>query len=216
MNEYGQPDSGRTTATGATTGAVLGGLIGGLSGKGKGKNILLGAAIGAILGGAAGYIYGKEREREYKSAEQIYRERPALASRAAANEPPRVALIVPIITNSNGKPVRVIKGGDTVVLGTKYDIVIPKYSDIREVEVVEINTLKSPNGVTTDEKRMTRVKRRPCQGVECGISVTIPENSPEGIYTHHAVVKIAGQKYENQRKIQMVRVDGKMHLYALN
>lgn len=216
MNQNGQPDPGRTATNGAAVGGLIGGIVGGATGKGKAKNALLGVAIGALIGGAVGYIYGRERERQYKTAEQIYREDPVLASPSAANMPPYIVGMVPTIKNEQEQPVKIIKGGQKVWLGMKYEIRNPKYSSFREVDVVEINTLTSPNGVTTDEKSMTRIKKRPCRGIDADKQVVIPDDSPEGIYIHRAVVKLGGKKYERQNRIQMVRVGGKMHFYALN
>lgn len=216
MDQGGRPNSGRSAASGAALGTVLGGIAGAAAGKGKAKNVLLGAAIGALLGGAAGYLYGREREREYMSAEQIYRQNPQLASRSAAHMPPRITGMVATIKNDHDIPVRVMKGGQKVKLGMRYKIEIPLYSNIREVEVVETNTLTSPRGLTTDERELTRVKRRQCKGIDADQEITIPEGSPEGIYIHRAVVKLSGKRYERQSRIQMVKADGEMHFYVLN
>jgi uncharacterized protein YcfJ len=216
LDQNGRPDAGRSAAGGAAMGTLLGGVVGAAAGGGKAKNVLLGAALGALIGGAAGYIYGREREREYKSAEQIYREDPVLARRSSANMPPRITGMVPTIKNEQDMPVRVLKGGQRIKLGMRYDIKIPLYSNIKEVKVVETNTLTSPNGAVTDARKLTRIKTRPCKGVDADQEVTIPENSPEGIYLHQAVVQLGGEKYVSQRKIQMVKVDGKMNFYATN
>jgi len=215
-NQAGEPDAGRSATSGAVLGGIIGGIIGGATGDGKVKNIALGTAIGGLVGGSIGYIYGKEREKKYKSARQIYTEKPRLARRSSASMPPRITGMVPIVRDEQDRPLKKMTGGQKVWLGTRYQIEIPKYSNVREVEVVEINTLTAPNGVTTDERRMTRVKRRACGGVDAAIQLTIPKNAPEGKYVHHALVKINGRKYERNSEIQMVKIDGEMHFYALN
>ncbi len=218
LDQHGKPDPGRTAMSGAAIGGTLGAFVGVTRSKDKSKvkNALLGSVVGALAGGLVGYIYGKEREREYKSAEQIYIEKPALTRRSNAHLPPYISDMRPVILNEQERPIKVIKGGQKIWLGMKYQIDIPFHSNIKEVDVVEINTLTLPNGATTDEKSMTRTKRRRCGGIDAAIQFTIPDDAPEGIYIHRAVVIFAGKKYQRKSKINLVKVDGQVHYYVLN
>lgn len=214
-NQSGAPDAGSSAASGGAWGALLGAATGYLA-TGKVGGAVKGAAAGFIVGTLTGYIVGERREREYKSARQIYMENPILAKPSSANIPPRITEIVPTIKSVNDQPLRVIKGGQKVRLGTKYQIEIPKYSDVTVVDVVEINTLTDPDGLKMSEKDLSRSMRRSCGGVDADIMVTLPKNAKEGIYIHDAVVKLGGKRYSAQKKIQMVKVDGVMQFYALN
>ncbi|ACF11353.1 hypothetical protein Cpar_0943 [Chlorobaculum parvum NCIB 8327] len=215
-NQAGAPDSGKTAVkTGAAAG--LGGFLASYLATGDVNKALRTGIKAAAAGLIVGYIVGEIRAREYKSSAQIYREKPVLAKPSSASMPPRVTSIVPTITDTNNRPLRVLRGGQQVWLGTKYQLEIPKYSNLSAVDVVEINILTDPDGLTTRTNDMKRTMRRQCGGVDAGIQFTLPRNAKEGIYTHTAIVQIEGREpYKVQRKIQVVKVDGVMNFYAVN
>lgn len=214
-NQAGAPDSGKTAVkTGAAAG--LGGFLASYLATGDVNKALRTGIKAAVAGLIVGYIVGEIRAREYKSSAQIYREKPLLAKPSSASMPPRVTGIVPTVKSESDRPLKVIKGGQKVRLGMRYQIEIPKYSNVKEVNVVEINTLTDPDGLTMKEKDLTRTMMRSCGGVDADIMVTLPKNAKEGTYVHTAVVKIGGKRYPAQRNIQVVKVDGVMHFYALN
>lgn len=215
-DQAGAPDAGKSGLQSGFLGALGGALAGYIASGGKTKGALEGAVVGAVVGYIVGYKVGERREREYKSAAQIYREKPVLAERSSATIPPRVTGVVPTVKSESDRPLKVINGGQNVRLGMRYQIEIPKYSSVKEVNVVEINTLTDPDGLTMKEKDLTRTMMRPCGGVDADILVTLPKNAKEGTYVHTAVVKIGGKRYPAQRNIQVVKVDGVMQFYAVN
>ncbi|MEI6757447.1 MAG: glycine zipper domain-containing protein [Chlorobium sp.] len=212
-NQSGEPDAGRTAESGAILGA-LGGAITGFLSTGKIGGAIRGAAIGAAVGGLTGYIIGKEKERQYKNAQQIYRENPGLASKNARNKPPTIVNMTPVILNERGLQVQNIKNGKNVELGIHYTLHIPKHSQIHQYEVIEYNTL-----VASDGKKMdlpSRKKIRECAEVESGIEVKLPNNLPSGKYTHYASVVVGNQKYETSQQIYITMLNSNINVYALN
>lgn len=216
-DQAGAPDAGKSGWKSVIPGALGGAIIGYIASGGKTEGALKGAVAGAVAGYIVGYKVGERREREYKSAGQIYRERPALARRSSASVPPQITSIIPTITDTNNRPLRVLRGGQQVWLGTKYQLEIPKYSSVSAVDVVEINTLTDPDGLTTRANHMKRTMRRQCGGVDAGIQFTLPRNAKEGIYKHMAIVQIEGRDpYKKVHEIQVVKVDGVMQFLAVN
>ncbi len=214
-DESGRPDAAKSAQSGAFMGA-LGGFLTGIIATGNVKGGLKYGAIGAAVGGLTGFIIGKSRERQYKTADQIYREKPQLANESARNQQPSIANMTPKILNGANQEIRVIKNGEWIVLGSRYQIDIPKYSRIKEVTVIESNTLISSNGLKMDSADLTREKVRTCGLHESGIEVHVPKDLPSGIYTHYASVVINNQKYEKVQKIQVVKVNGEINYLAFN
>lgn len=208
----GAGSTGESAAMGAITGAIGGAILGALSDGSRGA--LKGAFIGAAVGGVAGFVVGQYRESQYKTADEVYKENPQYTSKQAKNEPPVVKNIQPYINDSRGYKVDTIKNADKVELSMKYDIVIPKYSDLKEVEVEECNTLVNVKGEEMDRSKLTRMKTRDTNGVDAGIEVEIPENLPDGIYTHVAIVKIGDQEYRESQQIQIARSNNEIMIYA--
>lgn len=214
-NPDGSPNTANDAGMGALMGAAGGAIIGGLTGGSKGA--LRGALIGTAVGGLAGFVIGKSREKEYKSAKQIYKENPTYAKRSAKNEPPVVKNLQPYMADSQGRKVNTIKNGEKIELAMKYDIVTPEYSDVQQVDVQETNYLVDAKGVKTENPKLTRTKIRPkTTGTDAGVEIQIPKNLPDGKYTHVAVVKIGDKEYTKEQQVQVVKVDGKVKIYASN
>lgn len=214
-NPDGSPNAAGSAGLGALIGAAGGALIGGLTGGGKGA--VKGALIGAAVGGLTGFVIGKSREREYKNAQQIYKENPSYAKKSAKDEPPVVKNLQPYIIDSKGHHVNTVKNGEKVELAMTYDVVTPKYSNVQEVEVEESNYLINSKGVKTENPELTRKKTRPkTTGTEAAIEMQIPQNLPDGKYTHVAVVKLEDKEYKREQQIQIVRSNDEMKIYVVN
>ena len=214
-NPDGSPNTANTAGLGALIGAAGGAIIGGLTGGSKGA--VTGALIGAAVGGLTGFVVGKSREKEYKSAQQIYQENPTYTKQSAKSEPPVIKNLQPYITNSQGRSLNTIKNGENIELAMKYDIVTPKYSDIQQVEVEESNYLVDSKGVKTENPELTRTKTRPkAAGIDAGIEMRIPKNLPDGKYTHVAVVKIGDKEYKKEQQVQIVKSDDGEKTFAIN
>jgi Glycine zipper len=215
-NPDGSPNTGKSAGLGALIGAAGGALLG-YATTGKASGALAGAAIGAAVGGLTGFVIGKSREKEYKNAQQIYKENPSYAKESAKDEPPVVTRLEPYLIDSKGNYVNTVKNGEKVELGMKYDIVTPRYSDIQEVKVEETNYLVNSKGVKTENPELTRKKTRPkATGTDAAIEMYIPKNLPDGKYTHVAVVKLGDKKYEKDQQIQIVRSNDEIKIYAVN
>lgn len=215
-NPDGSPNAAGSAGLGALIGAA-GGALAGYIATGKTKGALAGAAIGAAVGGLTGFVIGKSREKEYKNAQQIYKENPSYAIKSAKDEPPVVKNLHPYIINGEGRHVNTVKNGETIELAMKYDIVTPKYSNIQEVEVEECNYLVNSKGVKTENPELTRTKTRPkATGTEAGIEMQVPQNLPDGKYTHVAFVKMGDKEYKKEQEIQIVRSNGEIKIYAVN
>jgi hypothetical protein len=211
---HGQPaGAGQSAGIGALLGSAGGALIGAAVGGKDGA--LKGALIGAVAGGVTGFVVGNYREKQYKSAEQVYKENPQYAQKKNANIPPRVANIQPYINDSNGNKTSVIKNGEKIELGTKYDILVPQYSQNKKVEVFESNYLIDPSGIEMNKDRTKRIMSREAGGIDAGVEITIPKNLPDGTYTHVATATINNETYQNQQKIQIVRLAGDRVFVAL-
>lgn len=127
-------------------------------------------------------------------------EAPAQA-KTSGHVQPIVENLRPVILDEDGRGITGIKPGQTVTLGMKYDIIIPKYSKIKEVEVVEYNTLIAPNGKKIDNPSLTRTKMRSAGGIEAGIEVKLPTGMPDGSYKNIAIVKIGNNEYKAEQRL---------------
>jgi hypothetical protein len=212
-DQSGNPNAGKSAQSGAFLGAI-GGALTGFFATGKLAGAVKGAVIGAAVGALTGFIVGKSREKQYKTAKQIYAQKPHLVKESARNQPPSVVGINPVVFDKNGAQKRSIKNGEWIELGTRYEIDIPLYSTIKEVRVIESNTLIDPNGSRMND--LKREKIRSCGAVESAVQVLVPKDLPSGKYTHYASVIIDGQQYETSQPIQVVKVNGEIHMYALN
>lgn len=111
------------------------------------------------------------------------------------------------MADANGKRITAVQNGQWVNLGMEYDVNIPQYSSTRSVEVTEYNTLIASDGRKMDNAALTRRVHRVCEGVKSGVEVKIPENLPEGRYTHLASLTVEGKKYEKKQYLQIARAD---------
>jgi hypothetical protein len=213
-----------TDASQAEKGAGIGALIGGvgaglttLAVTGDAKKALIATAAGAVVGGLTGFIIGRYRDKQTKTAQQIYKENPEYAEPVNAAMPPVIMNLRPYIADMNGKPVNAIKGGQEVDLAMKYDIVIPQHSNIKEVEVVEYNTLISPDGKKSmDIEKLKRTQIRKIGGIDAGKAVKVPKGLPSGKYTHVAGVLVGDKKYEQIQPIQVAGIYDANKMYASN
>lgn len=215
-NPDGSPNAGNSAGLGALIGAAGGAVLGYVV-SGDAKGALTGAAIGAAVGGLTGFVIGKEREKTHKNANQIYKEKPQLAQMSAKNDPPKVAFFRPcILDTKTDKEIKTVKNGEWVLLATEYEIDIPKYSDQKEVKVVEYNTLVAANGKKMDLPGLTRTKMRPCKKITAGIEVQIPKDQPPGKYTHVAMIKLGNKEYKKDQHILIAKSNGEVKIYASN
>ncbi len=219
-NPDGSPNTGASTGLGAALGAAAGALLG-YAITGKAGGALAGAAIGAAAGGLTGFVIGKSRESKYKSAQQIYKENPKYAEESAKNEPPFVKNIQPYICDSSTGPcdqyskhLHTVKNGQWVDLAMTYDVVIPEYSDNREVKVEECNYLVDAKGNEMNRSRLTREMMRDAGGNDAGIRVYVTKDLSMGKYTHIAVVRVGDKPYVRKQQVQIVKSDGKIKIYA--
>jgi len=203
-----------TGQTGAGIGATAGGVLGYVLGGKKGA--AYGVAIGGLTGYFVGVEVGKAKERKIKTANQIYRQKPKLATVQAKNQPPTLTSMTPVIRNQNQRRINVVKNGEWIDLCTNYQIDIPKYSNTKAVSVKEYNTLIAPDGRKMKSRGLERNVVRECGQIEGAIPVKIPENMPAGKYKHYASVVVNGKKYEKVQEVQIAIVDGKYEVYALN
>lgn len=216
VEQNDQPSSaGQSAGIGAVLGAA-GGAVAGYLTTGNAKGALTGAAIGAAAGGVSGFIVGKYREKQYKSSNQIYKENPNYTKKNAKLEPPIVTNLRPYILNARGEKVNTIKNGERVELAMTYDLLIPKYSTTKQVEVEECNYLISYDGKEMNKKQLTRNKNRMVSGIDAGIEVDIPKNQPSGKYTHVAIVKIGGQEYKSEQQLQVAYGGNMNKIHAFN
>lgn len=215
-DQYGRPDASRSAGSGALIGGIAGAL-GGFLATGKVSGAIKYGLIGAAAGGLTGFIIGKSRERQYKTANQVYSQNPALTRVSTKNRPPAITSVNPLIYSQNGRPIKAIKNGEWVELATRYQIEIPKYSNVKQVEVVEYNTLISPDGKKSmNNPELRRTKIRSCGAVESAITVKVPKNLPDGKYRHYAMVSINGKNYETIQDVQIVMIERSRYMFALN
>lgn len=205
----------KTAILGATVGTVVGAGIGAAVGGKKGAAI--GAGIGAAVGGLAGFAIGKSREKQVKTAEQIYREKPGLVQESTKNNPPEVAYFNPcILDTETDQALNSIKNGEWVWLASEYEINIPQHSEQQEIEVTEYNTLVSAEGLKMEQPELTRTKMRKCERIIGGIEVEIPKDLPSGNYTHVATLKVVDNEYKQEQQVYIAKTSDGVKVYALN
>ncbi|MBF0564655.1 MAG: hypothetical protein HQK89_05375 [Nitrospirae bacterium] len=200
------------TVTGAGIGAIAGGILGYMFLGGR-DGAVLGAALGGLIGGAAGYIIGKYEEKETATRAQVYEHYPEYA-RPESTLPPDVKNLTTYLKDSTDHNITTIKREEPLKLCVRYDIAIGAGYKEREVEVVETQSLISPDGKSTppakEIKKHGTLGKEGCRMIEKGL----PKNIPEGTYTHKVIVTIGDKTWEAEDKVLLVKSDGKQLFLA--
>jgi hypothetical protein len=199
----GESTSGRTIGT--VVGATAGGLIGG-SKHGAG-----GAIAGAVIGGLAGYTVGwaidDYKARKTKTAEQVKEQYAGSTPGSAA--PNKVVAHAYRVTVA---PSYAIKRGESVVIVTTFDLIVPEGAP---VNVEEERTILKPDGSQLATRRDVYNKDIDGSGgYEFSNRVGVPKGIDQGYFSVASTLYIDGKNAGSKNSTFQVVKRGKTRLIA--